>query len=40
MQVAAALLFDAQVIVSRNGKHYRKSPIKVMGASELLPILR
>jgi predicted nucleic acid-binding protein len=39
MQVSAALLFGAQVIVTRNVKHYRKSPIKVMTPSELLPLL-
>lgn len=40
MQVSAALLFGAQIIVTRNVKHYRKSPIKVMTPAEVLPLLR
>jgi hypothetical protein len=39
MQVSAALLFDSQVLVTRNVKHYRKSPIKVMTSAELVPLL-
>lgn len=39
MQVAAALRFEAQVLVTRNVKHYRKSPIKVMTPAEILPLL-
>ncbi len=39
MQVSAALLFDSQVLVTRNVKHYRKSPIKVMTPPELVPLL-
>ena len=39
MQVSAALLFDAQVLVTRNVKPYRKSPIKVMTPGEILPLI-
>lgn len=39
MQVSAALLFEAQVLVTRNVKHYRKSPVKVMTPSEILSFL-
>jgi predicted nucleic acid-binding protein len=39
MQVSAALHFEAQVLVTRNVKHYRKSPIKVMTPAEILPLL-
>lgn len=39
MQVSAGMLFGAQIIVSRNLNHYRKSPIRVMSPIELLPLL-
>ncbi len=39
MQVSAGMLFGAQIIVSRNVKHYRKSPIRVMSPIEILPLL-
>ena len=39
MQVSAALLFGAQGIVTRNIKHYRRSPIKVMAPDEVIPVL-
>lgn len=39
MQVSAAMLFGSQVIVTRNGKHYRRSPIKALSPAEILPLL-
>ncbi len=40
MQVAAAELFGAQVIATRNTKDYANSPIKAMQPIDLLPLLR
>lgn len=39
MQVSAAVLFGAQVIVTRNIRDYRRSPIKAMTADEVLKVL-
>ena len=39
MQVSAALLHEAQIIVTRNGKHYRKSPIRALGPEQALDLL-
>lgn len=40
MQVAAARAFGAQVIATRNGKHYRKSPIRALSPREVLKLIR
>lgn len=39
MQVSAAILFGAQVIVTRNIRDYGKSPIKTMTTDEVLKVL-
>jgi predicted nucleic acid-binding protein len=39
MQVAAATLFTAQVIVTRNTRDYKTSPIKAITAREALAML-
>lgn len=39
MQVSAAVLFGAQVIVTRNIRDYRRSPIKAMTTDEVLKVL-
>jgi predicted nucleic acid-binding protein len=40
MQVSAALVFGAQVIVTRNGKTFRRSPIRSLTPAEALRVLR
>lgn len=40
LQVSAALVFGAQVIVTRNGKDFRRSPIRRLTPAEALPMLR
>lgn len=40
MQVAAALTFGAQVVITRNLKDYRKSPVKVMTPEDALSQLK
>lgn len=39
MQVASAVLFGAQVIVTRNLRDYRRSPIKAVTTEEVLKVL-
>lgn len=39
MQVAAAELFGAQIIATRNLKDYSKSPIKAMAPRTIIPLL-
>ncbi len=39
MQVSSAVLFGAQIIVTRNVKHFKKSPIRVMTPEEVNSIL-
>ena len=39
MQVAAAERFGAQVIATRNLKHYKQSPIRAITPAELLELL-
>lgn len=39
LQVAAADQFQAQVIATRNLKHYKKSPIQALSPADLLPKL-
>lgn len=39
MQVAAAHAFGAQVIVTRNLKHYKKSPIRALAPLDVLKLL-
>ena len=39
MQVAAATVAGAQLIVTRNTRDFRKSPIKAMSPAEILPLL-
>jgi len=40
MQVAAAEQFGAQVVATRNLKHYKQSPIRAIAPAELLALLR
>lgn len=40
MQAAAAVLFGAQLIVTRNLKDYRRSPIKAASPADVLKLLR
>ena len=40
LQVAAAEQFGAQVVATRNLKHYKQSPIRAMAPAELLDLLR
>lgn len=40
MQVSAAEAFGAQVIVTRNLKHYQAAPIKALTPAEILVALR
>jgi len=40
MQTAAAFLFKAQLIVTRNTRDFRRSPIKTVSPEEVLPLLR
>lgn len=39
MQVSAALVFGAQMIVTRNGKDFRRSPIRTLTPGEALQVL-
>lgn len=39
MQVAAAERFNAQLIATRNLKHFRKSPIRALSPAEILGII-
>lgn len=39
MQVSSAALFGAQIIVTRNLKHYKKSPISAKSPEEVISIL-
>jgi len=39
MQVAAAHAFGAQLIVTRNLKHYRKSPIRALTPLEVMKLM-
>jgi len=40
MQVAAAALFKAQIIVTRNTRDFRKSPIRTVTTEEALTLLQ
>ena len=40
MQAAAAEQFGAQVVATRNLKHYKQSPILAIAPAELLALLR
>ena len=40
MQAAAASLFKAQIIVTRNTKDFRKSPIKAVSPDQAIGLLR
>ena len=40
MQTAAALRFNAQAIITRNLKDFRKSPIQALSPKQILPSLR
>lgn len=40
MQAAAAALFKAQIIVTRNTKDFRKSPIGAVTPAEAVTLLR
>lgn len=40
MQAAAAVLFNAQAIVTRNTRDFETSPIKASTPREILPVLR
>ena len=40
MQAAAALAFGASYIVTRNGTHYRQSPVPPLSPAEFLALVR
>ncbi len=40
MQVSAAMVFGAQMIVTRNGKDFKRSPIRTVTPAEALQVMR